>query len=190
VSLSLSHILHLLHPTPEEINETNADGDTPLCYALRHPTRAQEIPYSLSDYELLVTAKTLIGMGAPIVSRDRQGSTPLAVATRRGKHDLVNFLLSAGASVHVMDKYDKSVLMFAAEEGYHELVAMLLERGAGVNVVDQYGQTALSRAGVAGHKEVVKLLLAKGAVADGLVDAGSGNGLQDNTVQSTAEGGG
>jgi ankyrin repeat protein len=89
-----------------------------------------------------------------------------------------------------MDKYDKSVLMFAAEEGYHELVAMLLERGAGVNVVDQYGQTALSRAGVAGHKEVVKLLLAKGAVADGLVDAGSGNGLQDNTVQSTAEGGG
>jgi ankyrin repeat protein len=77
--------------------------------------------------------------------------------------------------------------MFAAEGGYYELVAMLLERGAAVNVVDQYGQTALSRAGVAGHKEVVKLLLAKGAVADGLVDAGSGNGLQNKPLQSTTE---
>jgi ankyrin repeat protein len=157
VKFLATDLLHLLDPTPEELIETDGNEYTPLSYALE-------------DKRSVVAAKNLIEMDSPLESRNDRGFTPLALAIKIKKHDLVDLLLSAGASVHAVEKYGKSVLMLAAEIGDHRMVARLLERGAAVNSVDQYGQTPLSRAGLAGHTRVVKLLLAKGAVAEGVVN--------------------
>jgi hypothetical protein len=59
--------------------------------------------------------KQLLKLGAEIHMRDKNGDTPLAIATKRGFRPVVTLLLKHGANVHCRD-YDGRGILSQAEE--------------------------------------------------------------------------
>jgi len=57
--------------------------------------------------------RVLVDHGADIDARDRQGCTPLLVASQWGRADAVAFLVRIGADVRIFDCHDDSALHWA-----------------------------------------------------------------------------
>jgi len=125
--------------------------------------------------------------------QDRQGHTPLMLATYGADADLMkdliakgadvgardnlgrtalflapdaataDILLEAGAVLEVRDEQDVTPLIYAAHEGRAEVVARLLDHGAEIEARWQTGGTALGVAAAAGHLSTMQLLLDRGA---------------------------
>lgn len=92
-----------------------------------------------NDRSLLAEAQ----YGAQLESRNRDGETPLVVATRSGSHDVAVALIQAGADVNAAVKPVESMwgrrdfaltgstpLLFAVGHGDAPLVKLLLDHGA------------------------------------------------------------
>ncbi|KAG8296951.1 BRCA1-associated RING domain protein 1 [Homalodisca vitripennis] len=92
-----------------------------------------------------------------------KGETPLQIACRQGKLDLVQRLLREGAEPNVKDYADWTPLCDAVGQGHLEIVRALLEAGAAVNTPANQNTTALVEAVVRKNKIMVQLLLRHGA---------------------------
>jgi ankyrin repeat protein len=135
---------------PAEVTATEADGTTPLHWAVRS-----------DDLE---TAKALLAAGAHAAAANRYGVTPLSLAALNGNAAMIEALVSAGASAHSVVSRGQTVLMTAARTGNVAAVRSLVERGADVNAREsQLGETALMWAASENHAEVVTLLASRGA---------------------------
>ncbi|PNH07611.1 Ankyrin-3 [Tetrabaena socialis] len=125
--------------------------------------------------------------------QDKEGSSPLHDACRRGHAEVaevllvagasvaaktnngttplhaagdkrvVEVLLGAGASVAAKDFDGKHPLHVASEKGLKPVVELLLQSEAGAAARDKWGSTPLHFACQGGHTEVVEVLLAAGA---------------------------
>lgn len=95
----------------------------------------------------------------------RNGLTPLCLACKLNRSDLVHLLLQKGADPNVLSVYKKSPLHYAADQygGNLDIVNMLLDCGAKPNVQDDDGNTALHHACTESNVAVVKALLNGGA---------------------------
>lgn len=108
-------------------------------------------------------------------------ASPLHMACRYGRSDLVQLLLSRGANVdiEVKGKNSGTPLQRAANMGNLSILRLLLEAGADINRVHgiaipwhlqfedsalQWGETALCLAAKKGHFEIVQELLSAGAI--------------------------
>lgn len=93
------------------------------------------------------------------------GFTPLALAARFGRREVVAFLLERGASpqAETHDPLHLSPLHAAVAAGEVEIAKLLLERGAAVNEAQSEGLTPLHVAAQNGDLAMVNLLLAYGA---------------------------
>ncbi|KAL4884869.1 hypothetical protein BJY04DRAFT_214751 [Aspergillus karnatakaensis] len=149
---NLHHALALLQIAPEELEDTNDEGETPLAMA--------------AGLGRTAVITVLIDRGASLNSCNRGGATPLAYAVKEGHDEVVRILVNAGALVDLPDKQGRTPLIKAAELGHSECVKILLDSGAATNHVDHYGQTPLSWAGRAGFRATAKILLDRGAVTD------------------------
>jgi ankyrin repeat protein len=89
---------------------------------------------------------------------DRNGETPLLLATRAGSPELVSLLLDAGAPVDQANGSATTALMVAARAGSRELCERLLAAGAGTGVRDAGGLRAGDHAALASHLELAALL--------------------------------
>lgn len=87
--------------------------------------------------------------------------SPLLIAAKDGRIDLVKLLIERGANINVTDEKAMTPLMLAARHGHVGTVKLLLDKGANRSLKDQQGQTALGFALDAGHQSVVELLWAK-----------------------------
>ncbi|KAJ8129909.1 hypothetical protein O1611_g3719 [Lasiodiplodia mahajangana] len=67
-----------------------------------------------------------IDLNAP----QRDGKTPLMIASRDGKLDWVKWLITNGASIGAVNMFDRSALFYGVERGHADVVAVLLEKGA------------------------------------------------------------
>jgi ankyrin repeat protein len=85
-------------------------------------------------------------------------STPLGIASMKGKLDVVIALLEKGAVVDNLSSRD-TPLYIAAENGRTDVVRVLLERGADHNFVSSLDNTPLYIASKKGHTDVVHVLL-------------------------------
>ena len=86
--------------------------------------------------------------------------TALMVASLRGHHTVVKFLLTRGAAVNLKTYENGSTaLMYAAEGGYERVAQLLLDHGAFADIGNKFDRTALSWAAYNGKLSVVKLLL-------------------------------
>ena len=86
--------------------------------------------------QLLTVNKSLLD------SRDGNEMTPLHVAAREGKAEVVNLLLSKGADINAQYKNGGTALHLAALNGHREVIKALLSKRADATIRNSSGETA------------------------------------------------
>ena len=130
-----------------DVNAQDAQGLTPLHFALGH----------------LAVARELVGRGAKLEAKDKNGNTPLHNASHIGHLDVVRFLLDAGADIEAKSNNSCTPLYNASQEGKLEVVRELLARGAAVDARANDGRTPLHASCSNGHAFVIRELYLRGA---------------------------
>ncbi len=109
-------------------------------------------------------ARYLIGQGADVNARDRDGSSVLNYAAYWGLFDIAALLIDRGAGVaNDRNGQGLSPLHMAASRGRAEIVSLLVARGAPVNGGHPVGYTPLHMAASQGQLAAAKALLDAGA---------------------------
>ncbi len=110
------------------VNATQIDGTTALHWAVR-----------VDDLE---TADLLLRAGAKVSLANREGTTPLLLATVNGNAPMIEKLIAAGADPNVpLTKDGDTALMMASRTGRADSVKVLLDHGAKVNTKESWGDT-------------------------------------------------
>ena len=133
----------------------------------------------------------LIRAGANVSAANREGATPLLLATENGNVAMIEKLIQGGADPNAsVTKYGDTALMMASRTGNIAAMQVLLEPKNGkpaakVNTQDTWGgTTALMGAVSERHPDVVKLLIAHGAdvnVRSKFVPSTTGRGFEGTT---------
>lgn len=108
--------------------------------------------------------RLLADRGADVCSTGSTGETALLAASRCGRFDVVDFLLSDTESVRVLDQTandGQSAVSWACRTGNARLLARLLRAGAKLATPSPHCASALQLAAGAGNAAVVKTLLAR-----------------------------
>ena len=110
------------------------------------------------------TLQALIGHGAYIDAKRKDGTNALLRACGTGQSESVIFLLKAGADAKIA-KTDGTTSLQVAVNGHcsKETLQALIQHGVDVNAVNNNGQTALLSACYTSQDASVKLLLTNGA---------------------------
>ena len=91
--------------------------------------------------------KKLVSSGVNVDSVDKDSSwsyTPLILATKSEKRDVVKYLLENNANPNLLDAADSSALKYAVQLGNYEIVKLLLEHKANPEVsTDDEGRSPL-----------------------------------------------
>ncbi len=106
--------------------------------------------------------KTLLDQGANIEARDKQGRTPLLLATHGNRIEAAAVLIEAGADVNAKDSIDDSPYLYAGARGLNQILQLTLSHGADLKSTNRYGGTALIPAAERGHVETVRTLIEAG----------------------------
>lgn len=130
-------------------------------HATGHSGRTALHVAALMDFE--VVAAFLLGSGAHASCKDKQGCTPLILASSRGLMGavdvLVEHLRASGTDLEEGDAKGRTALHWAAEEGQELVVAFLLRSGAQAGCSDNGGVTPLMLASGKGLGGVAHLLV-------------------------------
>ncbi len=94
---------------------------------------------------------------------DKEGTTPLMLASGAGHAPMVRRLLEMGADLLVEDGQGRAALHHAAGSGSVGVVGLLVGARADVSAGDMVGETALHVAASRGDVDVVRCLVAAGA---------------------------
>lgn len=165
-----------------DVNFRDADGETPLCWALlRRHHWSSRLPEVI---------RLLLDNGAHVNIQDLRGRTPLirtthvlethqsdqieardhtALATwSSAVHDLASeqiarMLCASGADPNTPDAYGWTALHHVADKGRADIAALLIDSNTQVNATTAWGTTALYMAAQRGYIDVVKVLIASGA---------------------------
>ena len=173
-------IVHFMMDAGANVDALNEDGQSALMLAAK------------ATITEVVTV--LIGNGADVNLRDKNGSTPLLVVTKRlcrptakqplntggGQKDesnnsdcddgdvlsMVRLLVTIGAKKNLSDKKGFTPLHVCAKRGHVGGMQLLLKHGADVNCRTLSGDTPLGLAALAGFLDVVNELLIRDYGAD------------------------
>jgi beta-lactamase regulating signal transducer with metallopeptidase domain/ankyrin repeat protein len=138
----------IVHRAPAQAAANNPD-DTALLAAVRRGD--------------LIAVRALVADGAKVNEATNDG-TPLTLAARTGRADIVNLLLGAGGDADQVTRGDGTPLTNAVLSGDKTIVADLLKKGADANQATTDG-TPLILAARTGRADLVKLLIDNGANA-------------------------
>ena len=97
-------------------------------------------------------------------------ATPLHVACRSDRANVVKFLIGCGVEANVQDEHGQTPLLICSIHGFGELISLLVESSiAGhlpepleTDTADHRGLTALNCAAIKGDLEIVKTLISRG----------------------------
>ena len=87
------------------------------------------------------------------------GWTALHKAARKGKSEMVDYLIDSMADIDSIDASMSTPLHCACWKGHSEVVEKLLEKGANALAVTESGWNPIHSAAFRGHADVVKILL-------------------------------
>ena len=116
--------------------------------------------------------RELLAYGANIERRNKDGETPLMLATGFPTTDCLSLLLEHRADIHAKSKSGDTAIARACYHGQLENVRMLLDHGADVDVKDNSGTTPLMNASMSRKVSCVALLLERGAAPMSTCDKG------------------
>lgn len=102
-----------------DVNVADNEGITPLMKAV-----------GSFDSTAVTTVGLLLAHGANPNAAAGNGETPLILAAKRGRADMVGALLEKGAAVSAKDKAGKSALVYAMEGSYGAVAEQLKKAGA------------------------------------------------------------
>src|SRR6185295_16348358 len=106
----------------------------------------------------------LIRAGANVKAANREGATPLWLASVNGDASILSALVEGGADVNEKLPLGRTPLMVAARTGKLDAMKVLLDHGADPNAKDTLrGTTPLMWAADEGHADAIKLLIDRGA---------------------------
>ena len=138
------HICEMLIERHARINEADdIGGNTSLHFATSHP---RLMAYYLSN-------------GAYHSPINKNGDTPLMLASSRGDFVSLKMLVTAGGSIHYINKFDQSALSLAAINNQYKIFQYLIDLGGEDDIVDYDGSNILMLAAASGSVEVVAYLL-------------------------------
>ena len=100
-------ILAKLSETKSNLNIVNTDGDTVLHAILKNKNLSNDSAYNL--------IKQLVTKGAPTGLRNKQGITPLQLASKNGNLKVVKLLIDKKENTEKQDKAGKTALLYAIQ---------------------------------------------------------------------------
>ncbi|KAJ5770891.1 uncharacterized protein N7511_002942 [Penicillium nucicola] len=112
---------------------------------------------------LETVVRLLIERAADINTRDNDGNTPLAIASRAISEEVVRLLIDRGADINTCNNSGDTPLAHALDARREEVAILLIERGADINTRDNSRRTPLAIASRASSEKVVRLLIDRGA---------------------------
>jgi len=134
----------------EDVNRRNADGSTPLQWAV-HAGNLAEV-------------KRLLRAGADVKLANNYGATPMSLAAEVGNAEMLALLLEGGANPDSPNPDGQTALLAVSRTGNVKAAQVLLNAGATVDAKEKWGgQTPLMWASARRHPEMMRLLIAKGA---------------------------
>ncbi|CBZ54063.1 hypothetical protein NCLIV_044970 [Neospora caninum Liverpool] len=131
---SREQIVLLLEQAHANVNQTNANGTTPLILAAQ------------LDKPSLV--EVLLAKGADPTAQERLelgGNTALHYAAKNGNREVTVLLLSHGAQANVQDRLGRTPLHTACRYGSTAVVQTLLSKGADPSCRDYSGEPMFSK---------------------------------------------
>jgi ankyrin repeat protein len=154
---------------PAGLSAADADRvrrDHPLWQAiinLRHGKyKETRLSWAACEGKLL-RVRELCDWRAGVDETDKDGITPLWVASSNGHLVVVRELLARGANIEAAKSNGVTSLFVASQNGRLDVVRELLTYGSSVNAANNIGATPLMQASWLGRVEVVRALLAAGA---------------------------
>lgn len=116
------NIVRILIEAKANVNSTDINGNTPMNHLLRWSS------FSFDHQSLHAEClQLLINSSASITMKNKNGMTPLLLASKHGKKECLHLLIKARASLCDMDDTSTSALNYAARKGYPSVLQMLLE---------------------------------------------------------------
>jgi ankyrin repeat protein len=159
-----SGIVALLLKFGLDVDAQDNDNMTPLLLA------SGRDPYD--DARATAAAQLLLDHGASVHVRNKNGQTPLHLASEHHHSGIVALLLKFGLDVDAQDNDNMTPLLLASGRDPYddaratEAAQLLLDHGASVHVRNKNGQTPLHLASQHGLYGIVALLLKLGADMD------------------------
>jgi ankyrin repeat protein len=98
---------------------------------------------------------------------DPDGRTPLSIAVKTNREDVVYSLVAAQASPDIPDEdTGRTPLFYGVANRYRKIVKMMIDAGADVNIADRNDVTPLMMACINKEVKIVKHLIREGARLD------------------------
>ncbi len=143
--------------------DTKVEEDTKIVVENSDKLKQQDI--KKINNAVLKNTKILIDKGTNLNEVDKEGRTPLSIASRTDSREAVRLLIGTGADVDARDEDKRTALMWASMFNENpEMIQLLIDAGADVNARDDTGRTALTYALRRDNKEVIKVLEENGAI--------------------------
>jgi hypothetical protein len=124
---------------------------------------------------------------AVLFEKEPGGWTALHKAARKGKAEMVEYLIEKMADIESIDAAMMTPLHCACWKGHTEVVEKLLEKGANALVVTESGWNPIHTAAFRGHADVVKVLLSQSELNPGQRDLQGFTALEITDCDSVAE---
>ncbi|XP_052090920.1 serine/threonine-protein phosphatase 6 regulatory ankyrin repeat subunit C-like isoform X2 [Mytilus californianus] len=97
---------------------------------------------------------------------DSNNCTPLYLASKYGRYDIVQLLISKNADINYTDNDNKTPLFVACEASHIDIIKLLVDNEVDINLGNNHNETPLHIACKQGDGNIAQLLIAHGADVD------------------------
>ncbi|KAF4528917.1 hypothetical protein B566_EDAN012617 [Ephemera danica] len=162
----LTDIIKILHERDRTLlNKQNKDGETPLhlaCWNSNSDVLKQLLTFPECQQGHNDKIKFLLDNDITLLNkRDKNGNTPLHMASKYGKSEAVEKLITyPGCQLHEVNNNGEFAIHIASLQGHDDIIKFLLDGDPTLlNKQDKKGSTPLHMASKYGNTEAVKQLI-------------------------------